>query len=720
MRARHSIGNRRSLAMLHLRFLLPPASSPPDLLPRRRRLRRPEPKHDRHRGNGIAGDGGDDCRRGGTSAAGAGTSAVARAGRGTRSSSSAAAPARAGTTGGAGTVGSGGSAGNGTPAARHVGSGGAVGRGGTTRDGQRRLEDGVPGRDADPLPYTSGYTPDATIRDGDEHRDGDDRHREGAADDRPAPVRHANYNVFKQEDNTTRNIRGFLFRDGPRGVNLRQQRRQARLLDGVPGPDRARRRLRHRSGVPDRQGDRRRDGRSGNTMMLAPTMNILRHPAWGRAQETYGEDVVPARAPGHRVRRRRPGVRPRLRQALRRQQHRERPRDPNAQMDEQTLREIYARHFEMMIQDGGVASIMASYNHRSTARKCDAEQAPAERHAARRISASRASCCPTGGRCRTATASPAGSRDAAADGHPGHPGRPRYGAALAIQLLDADESWSTERIARRRRTSTTATARILEQKVRFNVDKTAGTLGSRRRSGYERTPSIANNDQTTGDRHEPRRPRPGGGRGVDGAAQERQQHAADQRATVQKIAVIGATCTYTVSRYSRTRDPAAATTARSIHDQRSHRRPRLEPRLPRSRPRAWARTTASRRRAGARRHGERLEPASAAAGADFVVVVAGLTPEDEGEEYTGAGDRTTAAPALARERQLGLEPKRNGGVQNGLIAAVAAQGKPMVVVLEGGSVIDKTPWLASVPAVVMAWYPGMVGGRRSASCCSAT
>jgi beta-glucosidase len=35
--------------------------------------------------------------------------------------------------------------------------------------------------------------------------------------------------------------------------------------------------------------------------------------------------------------------------------------------------------------------------------------------------------------------------------------------------------------------------------------------------------------------------------------------------------------------------------------------------------------------------------------------------------------------------------------------------KPMVVVMEGGSVIDM-PWLASVPAVVMAWYPGMVGG----------
>jgi beta-glucosidase len=58
---------------------------------------------------------------------------------------------------------------------------------------------------------------------------------------------------------------------------------------------------------------------------------------------------------------------------------------------------------------------------------------------------------------------------------------------------------------------------------------------------------------------------------------------------------------------------------------------------------------------------------------------------------------------------LGLDPKRNIGVQDGLIAAVAAMGKPMVVVLEGGSVI-KMPWFASVPAVVMAWYPGQQGG----------
>jgi beta-glucosidase len=91
--------------------------------------------------------------------------------------------------------------------------------------------------------------------------------------------------------------------------------------------------------------------------------------------------------------------------------------------------------------------------------------------------------------------------------------------------------------------------------------------------------------------------------------------------------------------------------------------------------------------------------AASAQGADFIVVVAGLTPYDEGEEYNGSGDRTS----------FSLDGKMNSGTQNKLITDVAALGKPMVVVLEGGSVIDM-PWLSSVSAVVMAWYPGMVGG----------
>jgi len=91
--------------------------------------------------------------------------------------------------------------------------------------------------------------------------------------------------------------------------------------------------------------------------------------------------------------------------------------------------------------------------------------------------------------------------------------------------------------------------------------------------------------------------------------------------------------------------------------------------------------------------------------ADFFVVVAGLTPGDEGEEYTNAGDRDKYG--------FGLDAKQDAehaGIQNKLIDAVINTGKPMVVVLEGGSIIDM-PWLDRVPAVVMAWYGGMRVGE---------
>jgi beta-glucosidase len=82
-----------------------------------------------------------------------------------------------------------------------------------------------------------------------------------------------------------------------------------------------------------------------------------------------------------------------------------------------------------------------------------------------------------------------------------------------------------------------------------------------------------------------------------------------------------------------------------------------------------------------------------------------MTPQDEGEEYTGAGDRTDSSG----NPNFSLDAKSGSNVQNNLITAVAAKNKPMVVVLEGGSAINM-PWLSSVPAVVMAWYPGQAGG----------
>ncbi len=37
-------------------------------------------------------------------------------------------------------------------------------------------------------------------------------------------------------------------------------------------------------------------------------------------------------------------------------------------------------------------------------------------------------------------------------------------------------------------------------------------------------------------------------------------------------------------------------------------------------------------------------------------------------------------------------------------------GKPTIVVLEAGGIVDMSQWYANAKAVVMAWYPGMLGG----------
>jgi beta-glucosidase len=78
-----------------------------------------------------------------------------------------------------------------------------------------------------------------------------------------------------------------------------------------------------------------------------------------------------------------------------------------------------------------------------------------------------------------------------------------------------------------------------------------------------------------------------------------------------------------------------------------------------------------------------------ARGADAAIVVAGI---EEGE---------------FRDRSSLALP----GHQEDLILGVAATGKPVVVVLIGGSAITMTRWVDSVEAVLMGWYPGESGGQ---------
>ncbi len=54
------------------------------------------------------------------------------------------------------------------------------------------------------------------------------------------------------------------------------------------------------------------------------------------------------------------------------------------------------------------------------------------------------------------------------------------------------------------------------------------------------------------------------------------------------------------------------------------------------------------------------------------------------------------------------------GHQEELIKKVAATGKPLVVVIVGGSAVTMSNWLDKVPAVLDVWYPGEVGGEAIA------
>ena len=54
------------------------------------------------------------------------------------------------------------------------------------------------------------------------------------------------------------------------------------------------------------------------------------------------------------------------------------------------------------------------------------------------------------------------------------------------------------------------------------------------------------------------------------------------------------------------------------------------------------------------------------------------------------------------------------GHQEELINAIAATGKPVVVVLTGGSAITMNAWLSKVSGVVNIWYPGEEGGNAVA------
>lgn len=109
------------------------------------------------------------------------------------------------------------------------------------------------------------------------------------------------------------------------------------------------------------------------------------------------------------------------------------------------------------------------------------------------------------------------------------------------------------------------------------------------------------------------------------------------------------------------------------------------------------------RRPGAKEPFE--EALDAARAADAVVFVGGLTGDVEGEEMK------VSYPGFAGGDRSDL---RLPGSQRKLLEALQATGKPVTLVLTGGSALAVDWAQQRLPAILMAWYPGQRGGNAVA------
>jgi len=155
-------------------------------------------------------------------------------------------------------------------------------------------------------------------------------------------------------ENSRLSIPSIRFSDGPRGVVMNRSTCFPVSMARGASWD---------TGLEERVGDAIGiEARSqGANFFGGVCINVLRHPAWGRAQETYGEDQYHLGEMGAALVR---GVQRHIMACIK---HFAANSMENARlrvdvrMSERTLREIYLPHFKRCI-DEGAASVMSAYN----------------------------------------------------------------------------------------------------------------------------------------------------------------------------------------------------------------------------------------------------------------------------------------------------------------------------------------------------------------------
>ncbi len=520
------------------------------------------------------------------------------------------------------------------------------------------------------------------------------------------PVGNRDYNDIQRGQDATLSgstvVRGYRYRNGSRGLSLKegQDNRPSdanNFATAFPAAS-----IRGASWDLDlewRVGEAIGDetAASQNNLLVGPSSELVRHPYWGRAQDAYGEDVYHVGRMGTAFV---AGVQQHVGACA---QHfvgnaveRERAND-DAVVNEQSLREIYARPLEMLVEDGGVACVMTAYN------SVNGTPASQNSHLLRDILKAPLSQGGFGFRGFVISewwGTPGGQNladDSTAEDN---------ATALASAGLDVELPWiinygsladAVDSGRMQPDVITDAASRVLEQKARFHSALTSDGWGLEPSSSALSGASIATNEAhlelaeraelesavllENGSPDSPVLPIPG---------------------NVQSIAVIGADVPFTL--VASMVPASCGSGGRSCTFQfatdvalgdRGTNGVNADPDESVG---PFAGISAA-----AAAHGgvEVTHESSAAAGADadLLVVVVGLTPGDEGEEYTitNGGDRSSLALPASQEA---------------LVNDALSLMKPTVIVIESGSIVG-VPWLDHEnrsQATIWAGYGGMRAG----------
>jgi beta-glucosidase len=438
--------------------------------------------------------------------------------------------------------------------------------------------------------------------------------------------------MFLQPDNQLAGIRGFRFRDGPRGVRMESS-------TATCFPVAVARAATWDLDLEQRVGEAM--GAEvlgvGYNVLLAPTINALRHPGWGRAQETYGEDPWLLGMMGIACTR---GIQQHVPACVKHfagNNVEDSRMTNNAVIEEQTLRENYTRHFEMVVKEADAACVMAAYNKVNGDYCC--ENQPLLRDLLKGQWAFDGFVVSDWLAARTTVESALGGLDVEM------PWRMKYQALQsAVVSGQVPEDVIDEAVRRVLRVKFKFGIALLDEEVPgdpADVESPAH-IGLAREAAAKSLVLLRNQGDLL----------------------------PLARSAKLRVAVVGKWASEarlgdlgsSNAKPSYAITPLQGITAAAGGD-------------------ATVVTSAD---------------ASAASGADVAVVVVALTDQDEGEAVNGGGDRDSLDLPADQEQ---------------LILDAAAAATRTVVVMEAGGPITMERWRDQVDAIVMAWYPGMEGGR---------